>query len=238
MRYLKKFSCLCRARHRQENFFKYLKEEYALDALVDYATEPADPTREIPNPRWHEIDGKLRRARADLFAMCSMYGVEAFVNVESRRKTMRGFKIANAKIAAPLAAAFRRCTRLEAKRAKVPRRIPVGQTTHGAVIKLATERKHISNVLKMVAYQAEGELVRRISPHYRRADDEGRTLIQSLLAAPADIHVSATDIHVTISELSSPHRTYAAAALCEDLNRNPVCFPGTRLRLRYSVAEG
>jgi len=225
-------------RWQQENFFKYLKEEYALDALVDYATEPADPTREIPNPRWHEIDGKLRKARADLVAMCSMYGVEAFVNVETRRKTMRGFKIANAKLAAPLAAAFRRCTRLEAKRAKVPRRIPVGQTTHGAVIKLATERKHISNVLKMVAYQAEGELVRRITPHYRRADDEGRTLVQTLLAAPADLHVSEAEVHVVIADLSSPHRTRAAAALCEDLNRDPVCFPGTRLRLRYSVAGG
>ena len=224
-------------RWRQENFFKYLKEEYALDALVDYATEPADETREVPNPRWHEIDAKLRKARSDLMATCSLYGVEAFVNIESRRKTMRGFKIANAKIAAPLAAAFRRCTRLEAKRAKVPRRIPVGQTTSEPVIKLATERKHISNVLKMVAYHAEGDLVRGIAPHYSRADDEGRTLVQSLLAAPADIQVAETEILITIAALSSPHRTRAAAALCDELNRDPVRFPGTRLRLRYAVAR-
>jgi transposase len=222
-------------RWRQENFFKYLKEEYALDALVDYATEPADPTREVPNPRWNEIDAKLRKARADLIALSAQYGVEAFANVESRRRTMRGFKIANAKLAAPLVTAFRRYSRLEAKRAKVPRRIPVGQTTSGPVIKLATERKHISNVLKMVAYQVEGDLVRRIAPHYSRADDEGRTLIQSLLAAPADIQVSETEIQIAIAPLSSPHRTRAAAALCEDLNRDPVCFPGTRLRLRYAV---
>jgi hypothetical protein len=32
-------------RWRQENFFKYLREEYAIDALVDYDTEAADPTR-------------------------------------------------------------------------------------------------------------------------------------------------------------------------------------------------
>jgi len=32
-------------RWRQENFFKYLREEYALDALVEYATEPDDPAR-------------------------------------------------------------------------------------------------------------------------------------------------------------------------------------------------
>jgi hypothetical protein len=28
------------------------------------------------------------------------------------------------------------------------------------------------------------------------------------------------------------------AALRYDLNRDAVCFPGTRLRLRYGVAEG
>ena len=32
-------------RWRQENFFKYLREEYALDALVEYATVPDDPKR-------------------------------------------------------------------------------------------------------------------------------------------------------------------------------------------------
>jgi hypothetical protein len=40
------------ARWRQENFFKYLREEYALDALVDYAVVPDDPARDVPNPRW------------------------------------------------------------------------------------------------------------------------------------------------------------------------------------------
>jgi hypothetical protein len=39
-------------RWRQENFFKYLREEYALDALVEYAAVPDDPTREVPNPAW------------------------------------------------------------------------------------------------------------------------------------------------------------------------------------------
>jgi hypothetical protein len=37
-------------RWRQENFFKYMREEFLLDALVDYQIEPEDPTRTIPNP--------------------------------------------------------------------------------------------------------------------------------------------------------------------------------------------
>jgi len=37
-------------RWRQENFFKYMPEEYALDALVDYGIEPDDPDRDVPTP--------------------------------------------------------------------------------------------------------------------------------------------------------------------------------------------
>jgi hypothetical protein len=86
-------------RWRQENFFKYLREEYAIDALVDYQVEPDDEERDVPNPVWNALDAKLRKARAEVVAVLSQYGLEAFTNVEEVRRTMRGFKIANANIA-------------------------------------------------------------------------------------------------------------------------------------------
>lgn len=39
-------------RWRQENFFKYLSAEYALDALVEHDALPDDPAREVPNTAW------------------------------------------------------------------------------------------------------------------------------------------------------------------------------------------
>jgi hypothetical protein len=35
-------------RWRQENFFKYMREEFLIDALVDYQIEPENPTPTIP----------------------------------------------------------------------------------------------------------------------------------------------------------------------------------------------
>lgn len=224
-------------RWRQENFFKYLREEYALDALIDHRTEPADPTREVPNPVWNVLDAKLKKARAEIISLAAHYGIEALTNKEGERPTMRGFKIANAKVARPVVDAFQRYADLEAKRARVPRRVPIETVVDGEVVKLATERKHLSNVLKLVAYQAEGDLVRRLAPHYRRADDEGRTLIQSALASAGDIHVTKSEIRVTLAPFSSAHRTRAVAALCAELDTLGLCFPGSRLRLRYAVAE-
>jgi len=224
-------------RWRQENFFKYLRQEYALDALVEYATEPDDPTREVPNPKWNALDGQVRQARATLKVLPAEYGLKALLNPERRRPTMRGFKIAHGKLGKQILEAVKRCRKLELQRAAVPRRLPVGQVVAGPVVKLATERMHLTSLLKMVAYQVESDLLRLITPHYKRTEDEGRTLIQSVLASAADIEVSETELRVLVAPLSSPHRTRVLAALCGELNVTPTTFPGTTLILRYEVNE-
>ena len=223
-------------RWRQENFFKYLREEYALDALVDYQVDPADPQRDVPNPARAKLDAKLRAARAEVISLSARYGIEAMSNHEGKRHTMRGFKIANANLARPVKEALRRYATLETRRAKIPRRIPVADVVAGDVVKLAAERKHVTDVIKTVAYQAETDLVRRITPHYHRADDEARTLVHSMLANSADITVTDTELRVTFAPLSSPHRTAVLVTLCADLDALSPHFPGTRLRVRYAVA--
>src|SRR2546428_1894 len=224
-------------RWRQENFFKYLREEYALDALVDYAVVPDDPTREVPNPRWRELDAQLRQARAEVARLATEYGAEAFVNPERARPTRRGFKIAQGKLGHQIRAALKRVASLEAARAAVPTRVPVADVVEGEVVRLAPERKLLTNLIKMVAYQAESDLVRLVAPSYKRVEDEGRTLIQSALASPADLVVTDTELRLVLAPLSSPHRTRAVAALCDELDRAGIRFPGSRLRLRYGVAS-
>ena len=223
-------------RWRQENFFKYLREEYALDALVDYAVEPDDPDRDVPNPQRKANLAELRDARAELTRLQAEYGRAVANNPERLRPTVRGFKIAHGQLGQALRTAMDRVAKLEARRAAIPSRVPVGELIAGKVVKLAAERKLLTNLLKMIGYQAETDLVRRISSHYRRAEQEGRALIQSALLSAADLTVNETELRIVIAPLSSPHRTRAIEALCADLNRAPVRFPGTRLRLSYAVA--
>lgn len=225
-------------RWRQENFFKYLREEYALDALVDYSVVPDNPARDVPNPKKIEITAKLQQARAEFERLTAEYGAEAFMNAEQSRPTMKEFKAAHRKLAKSIREAFERITALEGKRAGTPARIPVGDAVKKEIVKLDPERKLLTNIVKMVAYQAESDLVHLVTPYYKRAADEGRTLIQSALAAPADIEVTANELHLIVAPLSSAHRTRAIACLCEELNRFPTIFPGSNLRLHFSVGSG
>jgi hypothetical protein len=105
------------------------------------------------------------------------------------------------------------------------------------VVKLAPERKHLTNLIKMLAYQAESDLLRLVAPHYRRAGQEGRTLLQSALASAAHLRVTQTELRVILAPQSSPHRTRAVAALCDQLSQNKTLFPGSRLRLHFTIKE-
>ena len=222
-------------RWRQENFFKYMREEFLLDALVDYRIEAEDPTRTIPNPERRVLDKKIRAARAELAKIEREYGAAAADNTEQRRPTMRGFKIAYGKLGKQLRAARARVARLIDKRRAVPQRVEIRDLSERAVVKLATERKHLTDIIKMVAYQIESDLLALLRPHYARAEQEGRTLLHELFAAAGDIRVCDSELHITLAPLSSPHRTRAAQALCEILDKTATTFPGSRLRIRFTV---
>jgi len=223
-------------RWRQENFFKYLREEYLLDALVDYQVEPDDPTRTVPNPERRALDKQVLIVRAEVARFEQAFGAAAANNPESRRPTMRGFKIAHGKLGKQLRAAQRHLADLLAQRRALPQRVEVRDRTEGAVEKLATERKHLTDLVKMVAYQAESDLLSFLRPYYARSDDEGRTLLHELFRAAADIHVTSSHLRVTIAPLSSPHRTLAVHALCQTLTETQTTFPGSRVTMCFSVS--
>jgi transposase len=225
-------------RWRQENFFKYLTEEYALDALVEHDVLPGDPSREVPNPARKALDEPIRAARSELLRLQAQYGLSAFVQLEGETGaiTLRSLKNIQASLARTIRSSLQRFKDLQAKRATLPTRVPVRQAVREEIMRLAPERQHLMNLIKMVAYQAESDLVATIQPHYRRAAQEGRTLIQSALADTADLAVTDLQLRVNLHPLSSHHRTRAIAALCDELNRSPVFFPGSHLRLHFSVA--
>jgi len=225
-------------RWRQENFFKYLREEYLIDALVDYQVEPDDPHRSVPNPVRKAVEKEMHTARVHLKKLRQSYGATAIDYFHGRSRTMAGLEIKEKKIRAALDKTIDRIKKLKVRRASLPARVPLVDARKGQeLVKLSTERKHLTNILKMIAYQMESDLVELVRPHYKRVEDEGRTLIQSALQDMADIEPTVDELRITLAPLSSPHRSRVLVALCEVLNKTNTLFPGTQLGIRYSVAS-
>jgi transposase len=224
-------------RWRQENFFKYMRQEFLIDALSDYQVEPDDPERSVPNPARKAVDQELRKARARWNKLKQTYGDASLDYIEGRTPMMREFKAADKKIYQEIQEAAERVAELAAQQNSLPLRVPLAEARPDQdLVKLSTERKHLTNVLKLVAYQIESDLVNLIRSHYARAEDEGRTLIQTVLQSTATLEPADQELRVTLSPFSSPHRSQAVAALCEKLNQAQTSFPGTDLRMRFAVA--
>ncbi len=101
-------------RWTQENFFRYMRQHFALDALVNYQVEPVDPTRTVPNPARKALAAELRASRAALKELTQAYGQAALANREAEHRTMRGFKIAQVRPGRQPGAAQARCGALRA----------------------------------------------------------------------------------------------------------------------------
>jgi hypothetical protein len=217
-------------RWRQENYFKYMAEEFALDALVEYGAEEMPETTDRRNPQWLRLTRRLKEARAEVGRLRSELGKEAAANHEATRPTMRGFKIAHAGLREQLQKAEAKVQRLLKQRKKTPKRTPASDLKT-----LKTDKKLIADAIKMAAYQVETQLLQMLQGHYARATEEGRTLLQAAFQSPARLKVTDNELRVTIATQSSPHRTAALSALCEQLDALAIPFPGTHLRLRLAV---
>jgi hypothetical protein len=225
-------------RWRQENFFKYMRQEFMLDALADYEAEPDDPNRSIPNPARKAVSKELRSARARYAKLQEKYGSTALDYLEGKTPEFRTFTAAEKKIYREIRESADEVEKLTERQKTLPARIPLAEAPHAdKAMRLSTERKHLTNILKMAAYQIEGALVELLRPHYARTEDEGRTLIQTALRSSASIEQTEKELHVKLSPLSSPHRSKAIALVCDTLNKTETIFPGTDLRIRFSVSE-
>jgi hypothetical protein len=226
-------------RWRQENFFKYQREEYAIDALVDYAVEGEDPERLVPNPARRKAEKELAKARAELRKLEAMHGKRAQRRRHADRLSGRPAKMTKTELKTKLRQAQRRVERLLARRDRLAKRVSVKALEGDPLMRLSRERKHLTNCIKMVAYQAESDLLALVRPHYARADQEGRTLVVSALQNPADIEVDEKkkELRVMVLPLSSPHRTQAISPMCRELDSMKICFPGSHLRMRFAIAE-
>src|SRR5437867_8048563 len=82
------------ARWCQENFFRYMREQYGLDRLVEYGTEMIPDITTVVNPRWRRLDSEVRskigqrhRLHAQFGAMALSEGLsEDEVQTYQRRK--------------------------------------------------------------------------------------------------------------------------------------------------------
>jgi len=222
----------------QENFFKYMKQEMEFDSLWTYLMEEDDGERKVDNPVRKKVVKKIKRLEKKREKLIAEYGNQALNNEESKRRTMRGFKIANGSLADMIRELDAELEPLRTKISSMPAKVAVKETLNGEKpMQAHRETRRLLHCFRIATFRAESALREMLRPHYRRWKQDGRTIIQSMLHSTGDIEVDEHELRVILAPQSSPHRTRALAALCDNLNQLGVKFPGSDLLLRFSVRE-
>jgi transposase len=211
------------SRWREENFFRYMRENFSLDALDSYAKIPDDPTRTVPNPAKKAAARKVADAKAVIDSAHASEGRDVLSGGRTTKEVVAAFAGANEELTARKAAAR-----------AIPARVPLGEVHPDAVV-FSGERKRVHDAIRMATYNASSALARLLRPHYTRAEDEARMLLSEAFRTPGDLEIVGDELHLRINPLSAPRRSRAIAGLCEELNATETLYPGTELRLVYSV---
>ena len=225
------------SRWREENYFRYGRAHFALDALDTYAVTPEDPGRMVPNPAKKTAAAAVSTAKKDL----TQAEAARQRQLDALRQPAPGTAVvitnqALARLDAPVDAARRDLAAAKTAARAVPAKIPLAGHNPD-MVKLDTETKLITHAIRMAACNAETILARALNSCYARAGDEAYALIREALHASGDITIHGSTLHIRLDPLSAPRRTRALAALCKQLTAAATRYPGTRLVLHYEVKE-
>jgi len=177
----------------------------------------------------------VERARTGLSAAeASLAAAVENATVRAGQPANNGHAVVDPAAATGLATAQERLGQASAQSRATPTHLPLGQVRPDARL-LDEERKLITHAIRMSAYNAESILARMLHDHYARADDEARALIREAFTLSGDIDIRNDQLHVRLDPATAPRRSRALAALCQQLTATETTYPGTDLRIVYSV---
>lgn len=227
----------------QENWFKYMIEQYALDVLVDYDVEPDDPERLVPNPQRRKLEAQVRTAREELQREQAKYArlviQQRACTVNRKRKPCgAACRCVSCRMQAQ-EAVVKECEekleRLRRERRGTPEKIRLGDVDNRDPVKLSYERKLFTDIVKLSAYDIETRLYGMLPEDFRRRELEGRSVIRNMLQACGDLRLVGDTLEVHLEQMSAPRYTHAMQSLCEQLNAVSCTLPETTIRLRFFV---
>lgn len=225
--------CL-RLRWRQENDFKYLRDHYAIDQIIQYGADEETGDRRIPNPRRKALREQIRDLTKEVQLLEAHLGRALNDNDERRRPTARGIKIAHGPLRRQIASKRQALTRLENRLKRTPAQISAAAEGKTRSL-LREDRRLLVNTIKIAACNAEKLLARRFNQTYDQPKDV-LSVFRSLLHLPGTIQVAAPDqLHVCLQRPDSEKVAHALEALLADINSEAPRMLGDGPRLNFSI---
>ncbi|MAG94543.1 MAG: hypothetical protein CMJ48_12455 [Planctomycetaceae bacterium] len=233
------------SRWAQENFFRYMMQHYAIDLLSEYETEQLPGTnRPVVNPIWRDLDKRVRSVRGKLqqrqveFAALTMHPeTNEQKTSKKKKKDAPTWEQRQSQLVEAIEQLEHELATLQEQRAETPHHLawdalPLDDKFE----RLAPSRKRLTDTVKLVSYRSETALANIVREELAREDD-ARSLVRDLFRSEANLLVDdiAKELKVEVHSLSNARSNRAIAHLLTQLNAAELSYPGTNLKLIYTL---
>jgi hypothetical protein len=224
------------ARWCQENFFKYMGEHYNIDRLVEYGIEPLPETIQVVNPAWRELDGQVRKQAVLLAREQAQFG-SLNLPIQADLQQTEALTVQKAQLLQTVQARQKEIEELKAKRRQTAKHVTLKELPEAQRFgQLRTDKKHLVDTIKLIAYRAETALVQVVRETLSRWDD-ARALVRQVFESAVDLRPDQAHktLTVRLHRLATAAHDQTLRHLCEELTATETAYPGTDLRMVYEL---
>jgi len=225
------------SRWSQENFFRYMMQHYAIDLLSEYQTEEIPgTTRPVVNPRWRELDGRIRSLTGKLQRRRAEFGAHT-IHSESDEEAMPKWEHRKSELAEAVEQTDHELEELKRDRKATPHHLEWTEfPAEDKFERLSPSRKRLTDTVKLIAYRAETALSNIVRETMARPDD-ARSLLCDLFRSEADLSVDtqAGTLTIGVHPMANPRSNRAIEHLLAELTATEMQYPGTSLKLVYTL---
>jgi hypothetical protein len=225
-------------RWSQENFFRYLIEDYDFDKMVSFGIEPVDPEKEIVNPQYRKLTHQLKKVREKIQRLEARFFPLIQLAIDQPLDTLPLITNKQMEYKEQIDLLKNQEEELINQRSKIKPRLKVCQMPkQERYNKLKTESKLLMNVIRMICYRAESSVAQWIAPYLAKAENEKRMLVKQIIQSCADLTPDYDNktLTVTLHSLSAALFNHASAELTKILNQTETIFPGTDLKMIFEI---
>ena len=227
------------SRWTQENFFKYLRQDYDFDRLLQYAVEQIDKDFVVNNPEYNNATYRLGKIREKISRRKAVLYELQENNLKADLDKTNEYLRKQIKIREELEMLKEQEKNLLEKRSLVPSQMKIeDMPDHIKYDKLNIESKRFQNIIKMICFRAETSCANLLSTDFRKSINEKRTLVKSIINSHADIipDYQNNQLKINIYSQANPRMNLAIENAVQLLNETKTKYPGTDLVLYYKIA--
>jgi len=228
------------ARWVQENFFRYMRQEYAFDKIIQYSIDELDGNIKAVNPEYNNLTYKIKKEREKLNRRkAKLYEYEQKNPLQESENENKKWMKNRLEVIEKIQEIEDNVKNLVCQRKKTPYKIPISQMPEACRYnQLNRESKMLQNVIKTICYRAETAFAGLLAHHYKRSEEEIRALVKSVIKTPINMEVDREkeELRIDLYSLSNQRSNDAVSKICDKLNATGTIYPGTNLRIIYKCA--